>query len=457
MKSASYHIILLYVIALLLPQFALSKNGKPLFIAPPESHLDDTDVFLLSVGLGEDLYARFGHTVIRVVDKKSGHEQNLNWGLFDFQDPLFAYKFFRGQLDYRLGDDTYGNIISTYNYFQRPVYQQRINLTSKQKQILFNRFAWNAQPENITYRYQYFFNNCATKPRDYLDEAIGGKIKEAYANAITDKTFRDYVYANLNAPPIIAFSLDLTMNGRIDRKISKWEEMFLPLKLEEYLAELPAYDDDGVAVPGQKLLSERKTLVVGKEFPSSLLDMYHMIGGVWLLWLIVTAFMFGQPPLPAPKGQDTLYVLHAPHQGKAFVSLGIMTLVWALASFAYGTIMLLWWFTSDHLDLQRSLNLLWLWPTDILLVILGFYFIRYRKIFAGPKSGLNSLFFRSYIKAHLVCSFIFMIMGVLNIAEQNIRRPALTLLPLQILLLFIIMQKGLTQQAVSPPSSDEQS
>ena len=93
---------------------------------------------------------------------------------------------------------------------------------------------WNLQAENLAYEYHYFFDNCTTRVRDYLDEALGGAISDQYSG-VTEKTFRHYVREHYASVSLIGFSLDVLFNSNVDQQVSEWEDMFLPLTLRQRL------------------------------------------------------------------------------------------------------------------------------------------------------------------------------------------------------------------------------
>ena len=49
---------------------------------------------------------------------------------------------------------------------------------------------WYDTDEHRFYRYNYYTDNCSTRVRDVLDEALDGQIKAQLANQPTDTTFR---------------------------------------------------------------------------------------------------------------------------------------------------------------------------------------------------------------------------------------------------------------------------
>ena len=54
--------------------------------------------------------------------------------------------------------------------------EQVLNLTSEEKLALNQALEENYQPENRVYRYNYFYDNCSTRPRDILERSIRGKV-----------------------------------------------------------------------------------------------------------------------------------------------------------------------------------------------------------------------------------------------------------------------------------------
>src|SRR5436309_884969 len=85
----------------------------PIFLfAQPDtsSHLR---VSLLTVGVGDEIYASFGHTGIRITDSLTGKDEVYNYGTFDGYQEGFELKFMRGKLLYYISFETYQNFIAT--------------------------------------------------------------------------------------------------------------------------------------------------------------------------------------------------------------------------------------------------------------------------------------------------------------------------------------------------------
>ena len=77
-----------------------------------EDQYGSVEVYLLTVGIGDQIHSRFGHTMIRIVDPKEKTDVVYNWGMFDYADPAFAWKFFKGVLIYRVGVQSFSRTLA---------------------------------------------------------------------------------------------------------------------------------------------------------------------------------------------------------------------------------------------------------------------------------------------------------------------------------------------------------
>ncbi|MFT5071410.1 MAG: hypothetical protein ACI8V8_001378, partial [Chitinophagales bacterium] len=140
---------------------------------------EQAEISILTCSKGDDLYNTFGHTGIRVRDENQNIDIVFNYGMFSFggssfNDQMkFGVKFVRGKLEYWLGVQNFTNFLSSYQNQKRWVYEQVLDLDQSQKQGLFNALMINFEPENRAYQYDFFFDNCSSRVRDMLVDAIG--------------------------------------------------------------------------------------------------------------------------------------------------------------------------------------------------------------------------------------------------------------------------------------------
>ena len=131
---------------------------------------DSVRISLLTCAPGEEIYSLFGHTAIRYEEPAKGIDYVFNYGLFSFNTPNFILRFALGETDYILGVTSYDRFAAEYDYEERSVWQQTLNLLPEEKGKLLYLLEENCRPENRTYRYNFFYDNCATRPRDKIEE-----------------------------------------------------------------------------------------------------------------------------------------------------------------------------------------------------------------------------------------------------------------------------------------------
>jgi hypothetical protein len=414
-----YHILWMVIVVICtwsIPRPALAQLLP--VIENPEQYRLPADMsrvnfYLITVDVGDSVYDNFGHTALRMYDENSNEDTVFNWGYFNLQGGVvgFSYNFFKGIMDYSLVTNTPAFEFAQYRRQERAVWQDKINLTSSQKEILYRRLMWNQEPENIVYPYQYFFDNCTTKIRDYLNEAVGGAIAESF-NGTTSSTFRDQIRSHYASVALIDFSLDILMNSNIDRQMTEWENMFLPLNFRERLRQLPS----NVAENSEKLefLSAAQAVM---EFPPPTVQ----TGGYRAASIILAGpvlFLF----LMLKKIPMSYFATHSRLSLKVatfnFRLLGLLGLLTALFSGVYGLLMLASWFVSDHLDLHHNLNLLVFWPTDLFGIVVALRWLFLCK--PWPTNHNTSPFITYYIIAHIIGMIIFTAVAVFGSAAQHL-------------------------------------
>ena len=129
---------------------------------------DSVRVSLLTCAAGGEIYSLFENYT-------RGIDAVFNYGMFNFNAPNFIFRFALGETDYQLGVTDYEHFAAEYNYLGRDVWQQTLNLTEEEKERLIALLTENYRPENRVYRYNFFYDNCATRPRDQIvRESLSG-------------------------------------------------------------------------------------------------------------------------------------------------------------------------------------------------------------------------------------------------------------------------------------------
>ena len=201
---------------------------------------DSLEISLLTCSPGPDAYERFGHTGIRLHDLKGGGDYVFHYGVFSFRTPDFIYRFVKGETDYCLGLTSTDRFVKEYRERGLGMTEQVLWLTRLQQQELLRRFIDNYRPENRTYRYSYFFDNCATRPYRIIEASTDGLIRYDSAAWMRPVTLRQLVAEKVcpegdswrAADNWLYFGISLCVAGRADRRATMVEQLFLPDHLE---------------------------------------------------------------------------------------------------------------------------------------------------------------------------------------------------------------------------------
>lgn len=192
--------------------------------------MDSVDICLLTCGPGQESYSMFGHTALRIHDKARQQDLAINYGMFSFSQPNFILRFILGQTDYTMGIQDMSDFIWQYQHEGRWIKQQKLQLSRKEKWEILQAIQENSRPENITYRYNFFFNNCTTKARDIILDHINRQ-EDVKGMAYIPSTYRKEIHKWNASSPWTQFGEDLLLGVSADFDISQSEYQFLPENL----------------------------------------------------------------------------------------------------------------------------------------------------------------------------------------------------------------------------------
>ncbi|MDP2126152.1 MAG: DUF4105 domain-containing protein [Pseudohongiella sp.] len=382
------------------------------------------EFYLITVDVGNQVWDNFGHTALRMVDENSGTDIVFNWGLFDASVGYvrFAANFALGIMEYQLGVSPPHWELGRYQAEARTVWQDRLVLTTAQKQRLYQRLAWNLRQENLVYDYDYFFDNCTTRVRDYLDEALGGSIAER-SRTFSPNTFRDEVQSHYASLPLIAFSLDVLMNERIDRRMSQWEQMFLPAQLRNQLNRLGLLD--------------RSEVLAQFTPPAPGIDPYYVVA-LLLLPLLLLLLSVRRASIAAFSSQPG-FTLRA--SALSYRIMGLVGMLVVLFSGIYGILMTFGWLFSSHLDTHANINLLLFWPTDLLGLFVTLKWFLFGAAPAVSRTRHQLVVF--YMFLHMAAALVYVIVGLTGLSGQSTGSLMLFVVPVLMLFALIVSLVGL--------------
>ncbi len=235
---------------------------------------DKATVSVFTCGKGSELYSTFGHTALRIKDDTNSLDVVYNYGAFDFRTENFYLKFVKGDLQYFMNVSSYQEFIYEYQYDNREVIEQVLNLTFYQKQALFDRLNTdNNSAEDKFYTYKFIDKNCTTMVADKINETLG----KPMIQKVDDKTisYRTVLYPYFEDFFWNKLGINIIFGQRTDEKA---EQLFLPIELLHSL--------DQAKIKGKPLVLKKETIVTGNQpkMPFSFLNSIYFIA---LLLLVI--------------------------------------------------------------------------------------------------------------------------------------------------------------------------
>lgn len=347
--------LLVALFALLFAPFAQAQEATT-DTSEPGSELQ---VSLLTFGPGEVYWERFGHNAIAIRDTRSGEAISVNYGIFDFEEEAFFLNFLRGHMQYTIEATPLERDLAYYREEGRDVLEQELDLTPAQRLALRDFLRWNLRAENAKYRYEYFTSNCSTKVRDALDRVLDGAIRRSLETRSRGYTYRLQA-DNLLAPIAgLMLPMDLGLGPYADRRLSFWEESFIPAEFAQHLPLVQLQDSDGSSRP-----LVRTSRVLATANPTLAADEHAFLRRHGPYPIGYTG------PVALISGGLSLLLLLLARASKpraAFVFATTTTLL-ALAAALSGLLLAALWLLTDHVSAWRNENLLLLNPLLLLLL-----------------------------------------------------------------------------------------
>ena len=211
---------------------------------------EEAQISLLTCTPGKELYARYGHTAIRVQDPQNRMDLVFNYGIFDFNTDHFYWKFVKGETWYELGATTMPWFMLEYEEEHRPVYEQVLNLTPSQRNEIWQALVRNYEPENRQYLYNFVFDNCATRPYLLIQKALGDTIHSDYTG-YTGTTYRRFIRRYTGSMTWANAGINLLFGPKADKPMTDTQRLFLPEELMLYVAQARLRDGTPLVREGQ--------------------------------------------------------------------------------------------------------------------------------------------------------------------------------------------------------------
>ena len=209
--------------------------------------MDSVEVSLITCSPHEEIYSLYGHSAIRWHDLRQegptkGPDLVFNWGMFSFSKPFFVLRFVFGLTDYELVCMNANTFWPYYKKWGSSVTEQVLNLTADEKRKLQQALAENLRPENRVYRYNFFYDNCSTRPRDIIEKNLNGKViwseqegRQVSFREMVRECNRNHLWSKAGN--------DILLGLKADKSTNRIEQEFLPANLMTDIARAQVYEN----------------------------------------------------------------------------------------------------------------------------------------------------------------------------------------------------------------------
>ncbi|WP_431135858.1 DUF4105 domain-containing protein [Psychroserpens mesophilus] len=299
------------------------------------------EISVLTIGPGDNLNDAFGHNGFRIKDNQLGLDVVYGYGEYDFDTPNFYLKFAQGKLNYLISKHSFSQFYKTYQYYDRTIEEQVLNLSTSEKQQLYDYLVTNYKPENRKYLYDFFYDNCATKIRDVAKITTDNAIVFSTPKDYTPQTFRQLIHEHVGLNSWGSFGIDMALGSVIDRKATPYEQMFLPKYIHDFFEETKTDHSENFV--------KKSTTIYKKKKPNNSAN--FILSPLMIMSLVAVLILFVTYSDKKHKRRST------------WLDVAIFGLTGLL-----GILMLFLWFGTNHSATAQNYNMLWAFPLNLFMI-----------------------------------------------------------------------------------------
>ena len=253
--------------------------------------------------------------------------------------------------------------------------EQLLNLSETETKALLQYLEVNNQPDNRYYKYDFLFENCATKIPDVLSRVLGPPLEYSYDHLTKARSFRDLIQGNLYWNSWSSFGIDLALGAVIDRNAAGSEFSFLPRYVEQQV--------DNASL-GDHTLGGRKRPILDLNTPKS----NAVFTATPLFWMLLVLGI-------------TLVITWIDYRNQTRSS--VLDFLLFFTSGAAGCLLLFLWFFTDHTATAWNANLLWAFPANVFLAF---------GVFSRPKGTRSNRKYLTLLLVLIALSVVLWLTGV---------------------------------------------
>jgi hypothetical protein len=230
----------------------------------------------------------------------------------------------------------------SYQQEKRWIREQVLDVDLEQRNQIVTFLEHNLLPENKKYKYDFLFDNCATRIPMVFEKTLGSTFNFDYNYLEDQLTFRKLIRLKLNPNSWSNFGIDLALGSVIDREATPYEHLFLPIYVYEQMKH--------TTLNGKPIVkSESVILDIPEQKHRSLIFLTP------LFWLSILLALVS-------------YITYTDYKNlrrNKWLDFGLFS-VTGLA----GVLILFLWFGTDHLATKANFNSLWAFAPNIIIAFM---------------------------------------------------------------------------------------
>jgi hypothetical protein len=322
---------------------------------------EDPLVFkLMVIGASDEVFIWWGHAALIVENTHDNSKIVYDWGIFSYPSDNFLMEWIKDNVRYKSARSYAMRNINDYIKEDRDISLYVLNLEADKKQAMLDYANHNVLPENCWYIYHPFNNNCATSIRDLIDMGTGGQLKESLSNTPGRFTYRQHLRRFFWFRTAADGFFSFLMGQDLDKDISAWDEMFLPIEIGRNVSLYKYIDSAGNERP---LVSSIETVNVSKNRPPVLNESLNQWSLAVFLSLLISILLLG------------IIFLRKKNPFLGRITWGFVQSFFGLSFGLAGTVLFFVMFFMKHEYFRNNFNLLYVNPLFLAALPLGIRFM----------------------------------------------------------------------------------
>ena len=240
MKRFCFFIMFIFTLASIYSQTGANINSG----TDNYSRTDNLRFKVAIYGPSDEIFIWWGHAALIVEDIRYNYSRVFDWGVFTYPSDNFLEDFLKDQVRYKCESSYFDS--GQYITEDRDIAVYTLNLDRKAKETILAYAENNVLPDNSYYDYHEFRDNCSTRIRDILDLGTGGQFRAAFGSIPGRFSVRQHIRRYTWFRPVSDWFLGFLIGQDLDREITPWDEMFLPVEIARNITGFSYIDESGV-------------------------------------------------------------------------------------------------------------------------------------------------------------------------------------------------------------------